>query len=229
MKNKTILNVKILLFTCLIFTCLISLGHEGEKHKKKKQDSTTIEMTDHSHQESADEHHEQADDHHEQAHGPKAIKADFEDFPTLHPLVVHFPIVLLLLAAFSQAAGLFVFKNELSWVTLFLIAGGYVGAYVAGSYVHPHTGDIGEYAEKVLTEHETFASYTTWFSGIALLMKVASHFLLKRKLWAEVVVAVVLIAAAYSVSTAGHYGAQLIHIEGIGAQGKFLETEGHQH
>jgi len=229
MKIKTILSVKFLLLFCMIFTYLLSFGHEGDEHKKKKQDSTTIEATDHGHQEKMDDHHEQSDDHQEHAHQPKTIKADFEDFPTLHPLVVHFPIVLLLLAALSQAAGLFVFKNELSWVTLFLVAGGFIGAYVAGSYVHPHTDGISEYAEKVLEEHETFASYTTWLGGIALLLKLASHFLLKRKLWAEVVVAVVLIAAAYSVSTAGHYGAQLIHIEGIGAQGKFLETKGHSH
>lgn len=229
MKNKTILTVKFLLSICLIFTYLFSFGHEGYDYKKKKQDSTTVATTDQSYQELNDESHGQSDNHHDQAHKIKSIKADLEDFPTLHPLVVHFPIVLLLLAALSQIAGLFVFNNELSWVTLFLIASGFIGAYVSGIYVHPHSIDLSEHAEKVLTAHETYANYTTWLGGIALLLKVASHFLFKRKLWIEIVVAVVIIAAAYSVSTAGHYGAQLIHIEGIGAMGKYLEIEGHQH
>lgn len=237
MQNKTVLNLKNVMLLCLILTYTVSLGHGGKEHKKSKKDSTHVETSDHSHEGSTDDHHEQAeDDHHaqedhqhEHAQGSKALKADFNDFPTLHPLVVHFPIVLLLLAAISQIAGLFVFKNELSWVTLCLIAGGYIGAYVAGSYVHPHADGISEYAEKVLTEHENYASYATWFGGIGLFLKLVSHFLFKRKIWAEIVVAVVLVGAAYSVSTAGHYGAQLIHIEGIGAQGKFLETEGHEH
>lgn len=128
MKNKTILTVKFLLLICLIFTYLLSFGHEGYDYKKKKQDSTTVATTDQSYQELNDESHGQSDNHREQAHKIKSIKADLEDFPTLHPLVVHFPIVLLLLAALSQIAGLFVFNNELSWVTLFLIASGFIGA-----------------------------------------------------------------------------------------------------
>ncbi|WP_298247807.1 hypothetical protein [uncultured Christiangramia sp.] len=35
--------------------------------------------------------------------------------------------------------------------------------------------------------------------------------------------------AAYSVSEAGHYGSQLVYIEGVGPQGEYLESEGHGH
>ena len=42
------------------------------------------------------------------------------------------------------------------------------------------------------------------------------------------IVAVVLLSAAYDVPQAGHYGAQLVHIEGVGPQGDFLELE-HEH
>lgn len=41
------------------------------------------------------------------------------------------------------------------------------------------------------------------------------------------VVAVVLTMSAYAVLHVGHYGAQLVHIEGIGPQGKYLEMEHH--
>lgn len=39
-----------------------------------------------------------------------------------------------------------------------------------------------------------------------------------------IIIAAILLSAAYFVSRAGHYGAQLVHIEGVGPQGKFLET-----
>ena len=223
-----------LFFTlCILLGAVSTFGHGGEDHNKKKDTvATEAPVQDVEQQEEHATHvHSQHNDH-DQISKEKPLKADLDDFPTLHPLVVHFPIVLLLLAAISQLAGFFVFKNQLSWITLFLVAGGFIGAYVAGSYVHPHTHGLSEYVERVLAAHENYASYSTWLGGIALLLKAVSHFLLKRKLWGEIVVAVVLIAAAYCVSTAGHYGAQLIHIEGVGAQGKNLDTgkqHNHQH
>jgi hypothetical protein len=42
------------------------------------------------------------------------------------------------------------------------------------------------------------------------------------------VIAAVLVLSGYSVALAGHYGAQLVHLEGIGPQGKYLER-GHHH
>ena len=68
-----------------------------------------------------------------------------------------------------------------------------------------------------------------WTSFIATLLKIISHFFLKRTLWMEVIVALALFASATFVSIAGHYGAQLTHIEGVGSQGKFLEDGSHDH
>jgi len=46
-----------------------------------------------------------------------------------------------------------------------------------------------------------------------------------RKRVFEIVVALVLIFSAVSVSIAGHWGAYLTHVEGVGPQGKFIEIE----
>jgi hypothetical protein len=48
-----------------------------------------------------------------------------------------------------------------------------------------------------------------------------------KKFIPNALVAVILIATAYAITHAGHYGAQLVHIEGVGPQGKYLETEDH--
>jgi len=151
-------------------------------------------------------------------------KASFEAFPTLHPLIVHFPVVLLLLAFMSQAAGVFVYKDALSWVTLLLTFGGLLGAFVAGEYVHPHLGNISDSAAWTLEQHEKFADYTLYAALLAFITKIASQFFLKKAKWTEVTTLMFLGVSAYSVSEAGHYGAQLTHIEDVK-----VETGTHSH
>ena len=90
---------------------------------------------------------------------------------------------------------------------------------------------MSEAAKLVLEKHDLFADYTIWLSGLGLLLKGISLFFLKDKLWFEIVIALLLAGAAYSVSQAGHYGATLAHIHGVGVQGNFIESldDGHDH
>jgi uncharacterized membrane protein len=213
-------------FIIILILTGVAYAHGGDDHKKKKETEKVEQPA--TEQEEAHDH--SAHEHGEMKKTKTVIgQASFEDFPSLHPMVVHFPIALLLLAAISALFGLFVFKEQLSWVTIFLTAGGLIGAYIAGSYVHPHTAGLSDHAEWLLTEHERFASYTNWTAIAALVLKLVSHFFLKRKFWSEALVALVLIGSAYCVSQAGHFGAQLTHIEGVGPQGNFLETGAHDH
>ena len=46
-----------------------------------------------------------------------------------------------------------------------------------------------------------------------------------QKRWFEVLVFLVLAFSGYSVGWAGHYGSQLVYIEGVGPQGKYLGNE----
>lgn len=153
--------------------------------------------------------------------------AHVEEFPTLHPLVVHFPIMLIILAAVFQIVSLFIFRREMSWIVIFMTAFGALGAYLSSSVFHPHTTGLSENAQRLLTEHELYADWTLWMSLIGLAAKTISNFALARRWWSESVVTVSLILAGIAVGIAGHHGAELVHKEGVGPKGQFLEMHDH--
>lgn len=162
-------------------------------------------------------------------------EASLDEFPNLHPLVVHFPIVLLLLTVVLQLIQLFTMNRTMDWVVLLTVGAGFIGAYVAGNFVHPHTEGLTETAKKVLEQHDKYAMWAMWSSAAAALLKLVSLFWFKQKRWFEILVFLVLAFSGYSVGWAGHYGSQLVYIEGVGPQGNYLGNEaeeghgGHSH
>jgi len=222
--------IKILLATTLLFSISeASFAHDEEKHKKQDQTESTADTSEQMQYQHADVSSLTSEHEHDEMQSA-IVEAEFSDFPNLHPLLVHFPIVLLLLAFFSQLAAFFFWKKELSLITGILLLGGFIGAYLVSTVFHPHTGELSNAAQQVLDLHDRYADFTIWTSGIAFLLKLISHFLLKRKLWMEILVVVAIGGAAFSISKAGHYGATLVHLHGVGPQGKYLEVEdGHTH
>ena len=212
----------IFIFACLLLS-FIAFSYGGKKHKK---DSTKAPV------DSTMKAHIQGDTVHHHDEGMKVdeskVTADLDDFPTLHPLIVHFAIVLIIVAAGMQLLNLYFMKREISCIITGILLIGVFAAWFASKNFHPHTHGISEHAQLVLDQHDKWADWTIYSGFIALLLQFSNLFVFKDKRWAGAVVAVILTASAYSVSRAGHYGSQLVHIEGIGPQGKYLEME-HEH
>lgn len=91
------------------------------------------------------------------------------EIPFLHPLLVHFPLVLLLLGA--AAAGLYLVLGRAVWrqagLVLFLL--GTLGAWAAGETGHDlHNAVEGDpIVEQVIDRHESGAEWTLWMSALA--------------------------------------------------------------
>lgn len=155
------------------------------------------------------------------AHNTHTLK----DFPKLHPLIVHVPIMCLILALFAQLASLVVYREALSWVSLVLVLLGFIGAYLASGIFHggdPNLAMLDPVTRATFERHEQFAGYTVWISGGAAVLKLISHFIFKRRGWTEVLVLIALAACSYTVAVAGDMGARLVHIDGLGVQGRGL-------
>ncbi|MGX5856050.1 DUF2231 domain-containing protein [Dyadobacter jiangsuensis] len=215
-RRVSALTMLLIMITTMLF------AHNGRKHNKQTTtDSIQTEASHHAHEHSVKDSlqmHANMDSAHE--HG-------LAEFPTLHPLVVHFPIVLLILAALLQWVGLIVYKKEITSVAWALLLLGFVGAYASSTWFHAHTGELSPTIQKILEEHEKYASYTQWMAGLALMIQSVNLFFLKRNVWVNLSMALVMTAAAVVVAYTGHHGAELVHKHGIGAKGYLLEQHHH--
>lgn len=145
-------------------------------------------------------------------------------FPNYHPLIVHFPIVLLLMAVLFQILSFFFFRKEFSVATLILLGLGLFTAWLSANTFHAMPGELTGKAKEIFDTHEQMANFTLWFSFAALLIKITSHFFLKGKWWMEVLGTLLLIGSGIAVSIAGHHGSMLVHMEGIGPMGRYLDS-----
>ncbi|WP_373515302.1 hypothetical protein [Persicitalea sp.] len=161
--------------------------------------------------------------------GSGSVAAGLDEFPNLHPLVVHFAIVLILVGAVLQLANVYFMKREVSWIAFVTTAVGFVAAYLAAGPYHPHAHELSEHAKQVLDQHDQWADWTLWLGGVGAALQGLNLFFLTDKRWALGLVAAVLLGAGYAVSQAGHFGSQLVYIEGVGPQGQYLEPEGDGH
>ncbi|MEO5599385.1 MAG: hypothetical protein ABIR06_00525 [Cyclobacteriaceae bacterium] len=226
----------------MLFASSCIYAHGGKKHKKdstKIRADTLVKETDSHAQGDTVHHHDE-----EMKVDESKVTAELSDFPSMHPLIVHFAIVLIIVAAAIQLLNTILLRKEIAWIIAALILIGFLAAYFASNKFHPHTHGISEHAKLVLEQHDKWADWTIYTAIAGLIAQIVylvfisykikllatpvngiDGFASKLNKGLAIVVAVMLLSSAYCVSRTGHYGAQLVHIEGIGPQGKFLEMQ----
>ena len=143
----------------------------------------------------------------------------------LHPAIVHFPIGLLLTAAFFDA-GCLVFRQFLwldrSATALMTLGGiGLGAAYLAGERAAEAAAPVTGIAQGVLADHEDLALLTLWAWGAAIVLRLFVSWIGRHDLEVQLgifrLAALILVfaAAALLVLTAYH-GGQLVFDHGIG-------------
>jgi uncharacterized membrane protein len=141
-----------------------------------------------------------------------------KEFPNLHPLIVHFPISLLVLGVLAQLAVLFSPENiQLKWLTFILLLGGCIGSLIAIQTAVHISGDADEKAIPIFETHELFGKLTFWFSLLATIFRFITIKWFSKK-WLEIIVTALIFTTAIFVTITGHHGAKLVYIYGVGPQ-----------
>lgn len=95
----------------------------------------------------------------------------------LHPAVVHFPIVLLLLGAAVACVAVFLNRWHLPWIAAGLLVLGAVGVFVAvetGEKDEEMVEGMPPAAENLLDQHEEWAERTQIVAGIAAVLAIVA-------------------------------------------------------
>jgi uncharacterized membrane protein len=147
---------------------------------------------------------------------------DFWRTEVLHPLSVHFPIVLLLLATVAKTIALFSKRETYRYGGSILL---FLG--VLGSWISIYTGDLADGIvardlcdPTVLKTHENWAYYAAWLFTIAygldLFPKVQKKHASRLRYFLQRATVVVLVAGTASLMYVGHLGATLTYQQAAG-------------
>ncbi len=139
----------------------------------------------------------------------------------LHPAVVHFPIVLLLLGAGVALAAAFTRRWHLPIIAAALLGLGALGTLAAGA-----TGEEDEElmtetpaSETVLGQHEQWAERTQVAAVIGALLALGAALSARWPVaarWLGILTAIGAFASVWCVAATGHYGGQLVYRHGAG-------------
>ena len=140
-----------------------------------------------------------------------------DEFPTLHPMVVHLPVVLLPFAFLLLVIEFFSSSKSPQLPTIIATFGGTAGALMASYWLHPHVESISRDALEVLEAHDLFAYITTGLASgasICLLLRYFRWNSPDRRWWTGSAL-ILLFFSSLSVAATGHLGATLSHVHQI--------------
>lgn len=163
----------------------------------------------------------------------------------LHPAVVHFPIVLLLIGATVAVVTVFLNRWHLPWTAAALLVLGAAGTFVAtetGESAQEVVGELPANVEDLLDEHEEWGERTEIVAGIAGGLAVvaatlgafaarrmedpapASGPLRKIAFAARTLTAVAALVACFFVYETAHRGGKLVYDHGVGIKSPLSQT-----
>ncbi|MDN4524674.1 DUF2231 domain-containing protein [Fictibacillus fluitans] len=130
----------------------------------------------------------------------------------LHPVLVHFPIALLIIGVIVQIIAIWR-KPFFDQLALFLFSSGFLTgilAYVSGDGAEHFLRDqVGHSIESSVHIHETYALVTLFIFGAVVLLKLLHRFGFTKPLLPLVLV--LSLAGAVTLSLTGHYGGKMVY------------------
>ncbi len=142
------------------------------------------------------------------------------DTTHLHPMIVHFPIALLIVGFLFDLTGAIFNKNFFSKIGFYLLILGTVGvlaAYISGNVAGDGVSEVGA-LKQALENHEEAAQLSLWLMVLASIVRIT--FVLLKKYsgvfkWAAIVLFLI---GILSIARTGYYGGELVFKHAAGVQ-----------
>ncbi len=138
----------------------------------------------------------------------------------LHPMLVHFPIALLIIGFLSDLAGLLLKRQFLSSAGFYLLILGtlsLVAAYISGNAAGEGLAEEGP-LKKALDMHEGAAELTLWTMVCAAIFRLGMQLTKRTQTkWRWIAVGFFLVGVL-SVARTGYYGGRLVFNHAAGVQ-----------
>ena len=138
----------------------------------------------------------------------------------IHPMLVHFPIALLIVGFVADITGLFVKKAYLTQAGFLLqILGvlGVVAALISGNLAGSGVSEEGILGQAI-ERHEEAAELTIWIAGIAAVYRIVLVILKKFESYWKTIGLIMYFASVMAVARTGYYGGELVYKHAAGVQ-----------
>ena len=142
------------------------------------------------------------------------------DTQHIHPMIVHFPIALLIIGLLADAAGLFLKKEFFSKAGFYLLILGTIGliaAYISGNLAGEGVTEAG-FLKQALETHEEAAELSVWLMAFAALVRIAFVAVKKYSGVLKWSAFALFLIGVLSIARTGYYGGELVYKHAAGVQ-----------
>ncbi len=138
----------------------------------------------------------------------------------LHPMIVHFPIALLIIGFLFDLSGAFFNKDFFSKAGFYLLilgTAGVIAAYFSGNIAGDGVSEVGA-LKQALENHEAAAELSLWLMVIASVVRIGIVLLKKYSGIFKWTAIILFFAGILSIARTGFYGGELVFKHAAGVQ-----------
>ena len=147
-----------------------------------------------------------------------------EILSSLHPIVIHFPIVFLISYFILELLNFFLRKTNLKKVSIFTLFLGVIGGVVSvltGNQAFQSLAGkswITQYHRYFIEQHEFYASLTMWFFFAILVFEIITFIKYKKEVRRQYIFIIFAIVGFYLIYQTASIGGILVYELGIGTE-----------
>jgi len=145
------------------------------------------------------------------------------DTSHLHPMIVHFPIALLIVGFLAEVVGLVLKKEFFTTAAFYLLVLGTLGvvaAFISGDIAGDGVSETGQ-LKNALETHEHAAQLTLWLMVGTAIVRIALVWMKKFNGVLRYAAFILFLAGVLSVARTGYYGGELVYKHAAGVQFNF--------